>query len=712
MDEEEKKSVSKGRIAFLAIFMAAVGLVFGARLTRWQLLEGDKWLQTANTSSDDKVTMEAARGEIIDTKGNGLAVNQTGYAITFNAATMTTKTKNATILKLIKLLNSRNEKWEDELPIAVNSQGKYEFISGRDKDIAYLKSKSFLGLQSYATAEQCMDALIEKYDCKGYSAQDTRNIVSVRYNMTKTGFSISTPYTFAEDVSQDTVAVISENSAELPGVEAKVTTIRKYPDGSLMPQILGTVGAISADELDSYLKKGYAMNARVGTSGVEKVFESWLCGKAGEKTVELDANGDFVSETVTKQPVAGNTVQLSIDSNLQKVINASLAKNVKGAQEYGKKYGSADNPMGADCTEGAAVVLRVKDFAVLAASTYPSYDQNKASSDSKYMVQLLNDKTRPLLNRAFNGVFTPGSCFKPSVALAALQEGTITNSTVFDCNGVYIFSDLHLHCWKLSGHGNLSLEGAIAKSCNVYFCNVGYRTGITAMNLYAKRLGLGVATGVEVGESQGTLAGPEERKAAGGTAWNAGDTVQASIGQSDNQLTPLQLATYCATIANNGVRLKTHIVEKILDYSRTKTVYTTPVTKVAELGISQQNLNYVKAGMRACALPGGTAAGTFSNYGIAVAGKTGTAETGTGHSDNEVFIGFAPYDNPEIAIAVILPHGGTSTYSLGVAKDIFDAYFYGKTVDANGNIVMPSQQASSAASSPSSEAASPASAGR
>lgn len=712
MDEQEKKSIGKGRVVFLVMLLVAVGLIFGAQLTRWQIKNGDKWLEAANNSSDDKVKMEASRGEIIDVNGVGLAVNQTGYAVTFNGATMTTKTKNQTILKLIKLLNSRREKWADELPISVNSKGKYEFIAGRDADVAYLKSKSFLGVQSYATADQCMDALIEKYDCKGYSPQDTRNIVSVRFNMTKTGFSISTPYTFADSVSQDTVAVISENSAEMPGVEAKVTTLRKYPDGASMPQILGTVGAIPAKSLESYLQKGYAMNARVGTSGVEQAFENWLCGKAGQKTVKLDTNGEFVSEIVTTQPTAGNTVQLSVDSNLQKVINASLAKNVKGAQEYGKKNGSADNPMGADCTEGAAVVLRVKDFAVLAASTYPSYDQNKLSTDASYYTQLLQDKTKPLINRAFDGVFTPGSSFKPSVALAALQEGSITNSTVFHCNGVYIMNDLHLRCWLHSGHGSLTLENALAESCNVFFCNVGYVTGISAMNLYAKRLGLGVETGVEIGESTGVLAGPDERKAAGGPTWNAGDTVQASIGQSDNQITPLQLATYCATIANNGVRLKTHLVEKVLDYSRTKTIYTTPVTKVADTGISQQNINYVKAGMRACTRPGGTAAGTFSNYGIAVAAKTGTGQTGTGHSDNEVFIGFAPYDNPQIAIAVILPHGGTSTYSLAVAKDTFDAYFYGKTVDANGNIVMPSQQTSSSgtpASSGSSSASSPAS---
>ena len=706
MDEEEKKKGGKGRFVFAALLLLFVAAAFMAKLGDWQILHHSDWLKLADLSGSDKVQMDAARGEIIDAKGAGLAVNKTGYAITFDGAAMTEKTKNPTILKLIKLLNSRGEKWTDELPIAVDSSGKYSFISGRDADIAYLKSKSFLDVQSYATADQCMQQLVKNYKCTGYNAQDTRNIISVRYNMTKTGFAISTPYTFADSVDQSTVAVISENSAMMPGVETKVTTLRQYPDGAIMPQILGTVGAIPAKQYDAYKAKGYPMNARVGTSGIEQAFEKWLCGKTGEKTVKMDTDGNVLSQEITKQPVSGGTVQLSIDSNLQKVMNASLALNVKGVQAYGAKNATASNPEGKDCTEGAAVVLRVKDFAILAASTYPSYDQNKLSDDSNYYSQLLKDKTHPLINRAFDGQFAPGSSFKPSVALAALQENKITNSTVFVCHGVYVMNDLHLYCWNRGGHGALTLESALAESCNVFFCNVGYVTGINAMNLYAKRLGLGVETGVEVGESTGVLAGPEERKASGGVPWNAGDTVQAAIGQSDNQLTPLQLATYCATIANNGVRMKTHLVEKVLDYSRTKTLFTTPATQVDTIGVSQQNLNYVKAGMRAVATRG-TAAGTFGNYGIAVAGKTGTAQTGTGHSDNEVFIGFAPYDNPQIAIAVILPHGATSKYSLGVSKDIFDAYFYGKTVDANGNIVMPS--ASSAVSGSSTSAVSPAS---
>ncbi len=701
MEDEEKKP-KRGRFLFLGIALFVVLAVYVLRLADWQIFNVQKWLNAADRSGTSSVKMDAARGEIIDAKGTGLAVNQTGYAIMFNAAYVTSGTRNQTILTLVHLLDSRNEKWVDVLPIQLNSAGKYEFIPGKEKEVTVLKSKGYLNMEPYATADQCMKHLVDQYKCTGYSAKDTRDIVSVRYNMTKTGFSISAPYTFAEDVSKDTVAIMEENSASLPGAEAKVTTVRKYPDGSLMPQILGAVGAISKEEYDALHKtKGYALDAQLGKSGVEKTFEDLLRGTAGEKTVNLAENGSVASEAVTKAPVPGDTVQLTLDSNLQKVANASLAKNIQGTREYGKilcrqNHRGTSKWHGEDCVAGAAVVLRVSDFAVLAASTYPSYDQNQYKTDPSYYSQLIQDKARPLINRAFNGVFTPGSSFKPSVALAALQEGAITNSTVITCNGVYTrfaSSGLRIHC--MGHHGPITLRTALAKSCNVFFCETGYRTGITAMNLYAKRLGLGQKTGVEIGESSGTLAGPAERKAAGGRSWSDGDTVQAAIGQSDNQLTPIQLATYCATIANNGTRLKTHLVDKVLDYSRKKTISVTKPQTVDSIGVSQTNLNYVKAGMR-YVVTGGTASGTFANYGVAIAGKTGTAQTGNG-SDNELFIGFAPYDKPQIAIAVVLEHGATGKYVQAVAKDIFDAYFYGKTVDAQGNLVMPSAVSSSSA---------------
>lgn len=619
----------------------------------------------------------------------------------FDKAYMPTKTSNKTIAQLISLLRQRGEAWTDNLPIVINKSGKYEFVAGKEKEIAAMKAKDFLNMNPYAAADLCMNELIKKYEVTGYSPADTRAIVSVRYNMTKSAFGLSAPYTFAPDISKDTVAIISENSPLLPGVTVKVTTQRQYPTGNLLPHILGTIGSISQDEYDTLKSKGYSFNDRLGKSGIEQALESSLRGTAGEKAVEITNTGSLTSETVTKAPVSGNSVFLTIDSNLQKVVNASLAKNVLATQENGRKlsaqnYKGSSSKHGEDCVAGAAVVLRVKDFAVLAASTFPTYDVSKYLDDTNYYSTLLKDNTKPLVNRAFNGVFTPGSSFKPSVALAALQEGKITNSTRISCPGVFTrFADQGLSIKCMGTHGSISLNTALAKSCNVFFCETAFRTGIESMNQYAKRLGLGVKTGIEISESAGTLAGKEERTAKGQSWWN-GDTSQAGIGQSDNQLTPLQLATYTATIANNGIRLQTHLIDKVTDYTRDKVITQKGAKEVDNAGVSEQNLKYVQQGMRSV-VTSGTAASMFSHYGIAVAGKTGTAE-GPG-SDNVVFIGYAPYDNPQIAISVVLEHGATSKYSNQVAKDIFDAYFFGAKVDDSGNIVIPSKTTTDSAAS-------------
>ncbi len=705
-EEEQKKPRGGGRLLFAGLALLGVLALYVFRLADWQIANHQKWLNEADRSGSAKVTLDAARGEILDDKGNGLAINQTGYAIRFNAAYMTEETENKTIHTLISLLRSRGEEWVDKLPIRLSAAGKYEFIPGQEKEAAVLKSKDFLNVNPYATAEQCMQHLTEKYGCKGYSAKDARDIVSVRYNMDRSWFSISLPYTFAESVSQNTVAIVSENSPALPGVDIKVTAVRKYPDGSLLPHILGSVGAISKEEYDAlHETKGYPLNARLGKSGIEKNYEDQLRGKDGELDVNLAPDGSVASEVVTKKPVPGNTVHLTVDSRLQKVLNASLAQNVQGAQAYGRQlcaqgYKGSSSGHGEDCVAGGAVVLRVKDFAILASSTYPSYDQNQYAKDPNYYKTLLNNKAKPLINRAFNGVFTPGSIVKPYVTLAALQEGAITTSTRILANSVYRrFADSGFTPHSIGNYGYVTANFALMKSSNAFFYEVGYRLGITKMNLYAKRFGLGVKTGVELGESAGTLAGPAERSAAGGSWWD-GNTVEAAVGQDDNLFSPLQLATYCATLANKGTRLQPHIVDKITDYTQKKTLYATKPKKAADIGVSSSYQEYVKDAMHSVT-KGGTAASVFKNYGIAIAAKTGTAELGEGNgSDNVTFIAYAPYDDPQIAVAVVLSHGATGKYSMQVAKDLFDAYFFGKTVDSSGNLVMPSasQQASSAAS--------------
>lgn len=684
------------------LIVVAVMAVYVVRLVDWQLIKGSSFLEKSHKSTTATIPMDAARGQILDISGNGLAVNRTGYAIVFDKTYLTRDTQNKTIAQLITLMKKRGEKWTDILPIKLNEKGQYEFIAGQEKEAATLKSKYYLNMNPYATADECMSEMVKKYEVTGYSPADTRDIISVRYNMTKTGFSIAVPYTFAPDVSRDTVGIVSENTNLLPGAAAKVTTMRQYPNGALAPQIIGTIGAISQEEYKELENKGYSLNDRLGKSGIEQAFESTLRGKTGEKSVLVSPSGSY-TETIAKTPSPGNSLYLTLDSRLQAVVNASLAKNVQETQANGKKlsaqnYKGTSSKHGEDCVAGSVVVLRVKDFSVLAAATYPSYDLTNYLTDSNYYNSLIQNKDRPLINRAFNGIFTPGSVVKPCTALAALQEKAITTSTLIEGNSKYTrFASTGLVLGSIGNYGMIHLNYAIQKSSNSFFYEVGYRLGITPLNLYQKHFGLGVKTGIELSESSGVLAGPSQRAAAGHGSWYDADTVQCAVGQSDNKFTPLQLATYTATLANNGVRLKPHLVDKVTDYSGKKVISQTPTQEVDNVGVSQPYMDYVKQAMRSVATDG-TASSVFKDYGIAIAAKTGTAVQDN-HSDNVTFIGYAPFDKPEIAVAVVLEYGATSAYSLGVAKDIFDAYFLGKTVDANGNLVMPSAATPAAGSS-------------
>ncbi len=674
------------RYAVLGGILAVCMGVFVYRLVDWQLINGEQYLQQANATYVSTVNLSAARGEILDTNGEPLAANKTGYNITFDQTYLDKQKQNEIIKNLIHLLTQRNESWIDELPIIINSSGQYEFVQGKESEIETLKGKNFLNLNAYATAEMCMQQLIELYGVEGFSPEDTRNICSVRYNMTKNMFSISNPYTFAENISKDTASIIQENSANLPGVTIEITTIRSYEDGTLAPHLIGTIGALSPGEYDTLKDQGYAYDDKIGRSGIESAFESELRGTDGTKVVETNPDGTVSSDTVTQQPVAGNTVYTTLDSNLQKVANVSLANNVQAAQRAGAS--TATQYDGEDCVAGAAVVLNVKDFSILAASSYPSYDLTKYLEDGNYYTSLMTDETnKPLLNRAFDGSYVPGSIFKPLVAAAALQEGTIDTGTRITCNHTYTFFAPSYMPTCMGWHGSINLQQAIKVSCNVFFYEVGRLLGIENIDLYAKQFGLGEMTGVEIGESPGTLASPEYRTANGGV-WQPGDVIQAAIGQSDNAFTPLQLAAYCATIANNGTRLKTHLVKQVTNYNRDQVISQTQPEVVSQVDISQENLKIVQEAMRGVTQSGGTAGSVFGNYGIAVAAKTGTAEN-PGHSDNATFIAYAPYDDPEIAVAVVLEYGSRGSYVMNVAKDIFDAYFYGKTVDENGALVMP-----------------------
>ena len=676
-----------GRSAACILLVLAVFVVYELRLVQWQLVEGDKYEQLSLSSRTDTIEIEAARGEILDRDGTVLAGNRSSYNIVYDALDMDYDRRNATIIQVIDLLEERGETWRDRLPIVLAEDGTYQYKEDSESAIQTLQEA--LSLAEYATAEECMAELAQQYDCQGYSKEDMRNVASVRYSMTQDGFSRTSPYVIAEDVSAETVGAISERSEEWPGIETRVAVTRYYgEDGALAPHVVGYTGVITDTQYQQAVEdgttydaenniSGYKWSDTMGRSGIEAAFEEELRGQRGEETIYTDSSGGVESTAVTTAPEEGHTVQTTLDSDLQRVANLSLEKNIQG------------NTDARNCTSGAAVVLDVDTFGVLACSSYPTYDVNQLvesiAGDGEYYNNLLADENQPMVNLALNGVFIPGSVFKPVVALAALQEGVISAGTTYTCGGVWNYFDLSQGC--LCGGGTWNLYGALAHSCNTYFSNVGLNLGIARLAPYAEYFGLGTTTGVEIGESTGTMSNPQEYRENHGVNWTDGVSAQTAIGQADNMFTPIQLATMCATIANGGVRLQTHFLDKITDYTGETVLEEYEPVELYDAGLSGNVLGVVQAGMQMVATEGN--AGTvFANYPVSIACKTGTAETSTGKNGTEPnlsFICYAPADDPEIAIAVMMEYGNTGNYAKYVAKDILDQYFGFYTWDEEGN---------------------------
>ncbi len=663
---ENKNGIDKLRIVLCLIVCVIIFALFIARLFAWQIIDGDKYKEVSNIAAAYSVPTQAVRGEIYDIDGNPLAINKAIYNLQISKLYIEKDNENDVIIKLLDLIENLNIPWEDKLPIDLENDGGYSFKQDEEDKISYLK-KDILELAENASAEECINALTLRYslDVGVMTERMRRNTISVRYGMEIKGYSMTQPFTLAKNLSKKAVAFISEQTQDTPGVKIAIEYDRYNPDGALAPHIVGTVGAISEEEYNKLKSQGYDFNDTIGKSGIESGMESYLKGEEGELLMIKSADGTVEKASESKEASPGNKVYLTLNSKLQKVANESLAVNITAARENGIAQG--EKYSGEDCNSGAVVVMNVKDFSVMAAASYPSYDLQKYS-EYDYYNKLINDKHTPLFNRAFNGAYPPGSVFKCCVAAAALQENIITPSTEINCTHIYDYYKADtVKC--LGTHGHINMNDAMSQSCNYYFADVGRMLGINTMYLYAQRFGLGVKTGVEMYESNGTLAGRDN------DVWYDANTVKAAIGQSDNAFTPLQLATYVSTIANNGVRLKTHLVSRVESYDGDEIIYENNINNpeaVQKTGISESNMKALKKAMREV-VTSGTAKSIFGDYEIKIAAKTGTAENSG--SDHTTFICYAPYDKPEIAIAVVLEHGAKGKYSMSVAKDIMDEYF-------------------------------------
>ncbi|MBQ7637390.1 MAG: hypothetical protein IJS90_00640 [Clostridia bacterium] len=684
-------SLFNKRAAAVVAFIAVIFALFAFVILHMQRAPSAESTDTAS-SKTYKVSVSADRGEILDRNGNTFVYNEQINVITLNALGFPSDKEegNEIILSLISFLESKEEEWIDELPIFFDENGKAQFEADRDFDINWMRSSYFLNMNSYATAENCFDALREEYKLEGYSKDRAMKIASVRYNMARLGFSASSPYTFAEGVSIQTVAYVKENSAFYKGVDAEVRSSRKYiGDGRLASHILGIVGAISSQEYNAEKEKtealikeagddeekllqiksaAYAPSDYIGKNGIEQAMEKYLRGVNGVKNLTVDADG-VITEEYSVKPSPGGTAILTLDIPMQEIAEQSLASRIAAVTDYSAIAGGMT-------PAGAVVVEDVKTGAILASASFPDYSLNDYFSDYS---SLAADPGKPLWNRAFQSGYSPGSTMKPATAIAGLEEGIITPDSLFYCNGTFEYYDQTFVCFGKTAHGGVNVKTALAYSCNIFFFKLAERLGIQKMNHYSSLLGLGQKTGVEISETEGILAGYDER-ASRGEGWLLGETLLAAIGQSDNSFSPLQLTNYCATIANGGTRFVPYLVSKVLSSDYSEVLYEHLPEVAAQTDIKEETIDAVKQGMYLVA--NNTSCREYlSGLKYKVACKTGTAEktkivNGQRYDGTDGFlIAFGPYEDPQIAITVVVENAGSGASTAQVAADIFEYYF-------------------------------------
>ncbi len=644
------------------ILVIALVCTFGYTLYDIQIVNGEYYRAQNSTLSTYTVTIEAARGEIVDRNGNPLVTNRQGNSIILDAAYFPSSEendeRNAIIMNLIELFEANGEEYVNNLPLVQSADG-IAFTEDEDA-VATMKSEDMFNLQSYATAQNCFDAMVEKYGLEGYDTATALKIGSIRYELTRLLFSIENPVTIADDVSDETVAAIKEDQQTYLGADVLAVAYREYADSTLAPHILGSVRKINAEEYAELRDEGYGINDTIGESGIEAAMESELRGTPGELTITIDADGN-VTEEITKEPIQGNTVVLTIDRDLQRIAQQQLEITC--------------NEVSASQSAGAVVVEDVNTGAILAAASYPTYDlQDYYDSYSS----LASNSRQPLFNRFALGTYAPGSTFKPAMACAALEEGVIDESTTFRCGGVWQYYDVTFRCLNSRAHGSENVREALRDSCNIFFYNCADRLGISKMNEYASMFGLGEKTGVEISEAAGVLAGPASAERYNRT-WQMGDTIQSGIGQSDNLFTPLQLANYCATVANGGTKYEMHFVQAVINTS-SGTIEETGATVAEELPISDNTFNIVHEGMRMVAQQY-TLSNIFSDSGVDVACKTGTSQVirNGEEANNGFLITFAPYENPEISIASAIELAGSGTSTAEITASIIEYYYSNNT---------------------------------
>lgn len=678
-----QKFLERLRAAFFFIVILASLSLCCIDLMKIQIVNGAEYLEKAKTTSMASQVISSPRGEITDRNGNDIVSNKTGFNVVIEKAFFPSEDSeiNRVIWGIARILDRDGVEWIDELPITMEQP--YEYLEAQDSSIVKLRKN--IGVQPYASAEDCVSAMYGIYEINDeYSEREKRIIAGIRYEMFLRSFSLSNRYTFAEDIPMDTVVKLKEAAYSLDGMDIVEEAIRVYDVGDVAPHLIGTIGAISAEEYDSLKDEDYALNDVIGKSGIEKAMESELRGTKGTRTLEL-VNGAVTSDLVTEEPVPGNTVRLTLDIDYQRDVQEILENHILWLNNQ-----TSTNKKGENADAGAVVVLDVKDGALLAAATYPTYDLNDYITD---YASVVNGENSPLTNRATHGLYRPGSTFKTVTATAAINEGYINSSSTVVCNKKYTYwDDYQPGC--TGWHGRINVVTALEKSCNIFFYEMGRMMGPELIARYANMYGLGTDTYLETGGSKGYIATPESL-AERNLEWSAGLVVQEAIGQSETGVTPLQMAVQACTIANKGVRYQPHVVDSVYNYAQDELIYKTPANIVQVIPDNTgETFSLVTQGMKQAA--------AFAQYSYPrekdyyteylltslpkeAAIKTGTPQL-TPEDTSSAFIGFYPADDPEIAFSGFVEHG---EYSKFIIKQIIDAYYDKNYVPAKPVITPP-----------------------
>lgn len=695
-----KKLVSSGRLFAFGVLVAALIALCVVTLYKLQIIEGAAYYEESQNNQASNQTVTAARGNILDRYGRVLVSNRECYNLKISDTRLFSdevEDPNAVILEMINMVEAAGETYIDDLPITKEPPFEYTDMTALQRTLltAYLDSK---GLDEDTTAVELMSYFRTRYDiANSYNAEEMRKIASVRYAL-NVRYSINTnPYVFVEDASIDLISDLMGVVGNV--VEVETSYVREY-NTQYAAHILGYVQAMSEEDMEKYRPQdensGYDYDTKVGRDGVEYTFEDWLHGTNGTARVTRTSSGTITSTVYTEDPVPGNHVYLTIDIQLQEAVERILETGIYELQlkrdEDNAKYtmeGKLDE-VREDIQGGAIVVVDVKTGEPLAIASYPTFDLSSIIEDYS---DLLEAENNPLFNRALNGAYEPGSTFKPCTAIAGLTENIINTETQIECTGLFTkYADQGYApaCWiytQTDGqltHGYDNVTEAIKDSCNVFFYTVADNLGIRKLMEYAKNFGLGESTGIELSETTGNMANPDNHLNYDVDSWVDGDTVQAGIGQSDSMFTPLQLAEYCAAIANGGTRHSAAILKSVRSYDYSRQLYQKETEVLSTVESADYNWAAVQRGMYLMANDITSSSSTvyyaLSNYSyngvsLPVAAKTGTSQLGEDKTNNAIFMCYAPFDDPEIAIAIVVERGQSGANLSKMARNVLDAYF-------------------------------------